>query len=324
MVDDGSIDKTAEIIHTFTDPRIRYVYQENKGQASALNHGLTLAVGEYITTLDTDDWYTPDHLISRVSFMEKHPELGVVYGDGYYCNVAGIPLKRFAENRIGDVVGDVYDTLITSPFFATGANVLVRRRVFEEHQIYYDESIVWCQDWDIYIRIAEVAKFGLIDQTTLWYRMHETNMTMSMPQGRRLESLIRTKNKALASPRFTTASTSLKAAFFFQFLTRDLHGQLEEQMTVLESAQFQNLPKPQQARLMRITANNYLLEGSHMEFVRDCLKRAWLLAPFDTKTLLMVLLGNLNIRLIKFIVRFWRRFRIKTNASPSVIEMAKN
>ena len=77
VVDDGSTDNTAGIVATYEDPRIRYTYQENRGQAAALNRGLDLAQGEYVTTLDTDDWFTPNSLLDRARFLDDHPEYGV-------------------------------------------------------------------------------------------------------------------------------------------------------------------------------------------------------------------------------------------------------
>jgi glycosyltransferase involved in cell wall biosynthesis len=323
VVDDGSTDNTSNIVANYRDPRIRYDFQENRGQAAALNRGLDLARGEYITTLDTDDWFTPESLSDRVRFLTEHPEYGVVYGDGYYCDVTGKLLQHFSNYRIENVCGDVYDILITSPFFGTGANVMVRREVFEKNRIRYDEAIVWCQDYDIYIRIAEQASFGVVDTVTVWYRLHEANMTMSMPQGRRLESLIRTKFKVLNSPRFTRVATPSKINFFSQFLVYDLERRLEDQMTLIDNPYFQILPKPQQARLLRLAANHYLLIGQHIEFARDWLRRAWALAPFDPKTGSALVLAHLHPDLTKLIVKWWRQAGLREGAHQSPFEMAK-
>jgi len=319
VVDDGSIDNTADLVANYCDSRIRYTYQENRGQAAALNRGLELAQGNYITTLDTDDWFTPNSLLDRVNFLKDHPEFGVVYGDGYYCNAAGKLLRCFSEYRIGNISGNVYDMLIATPFFGTGGNVMVRREVFENYQIRYDESIIWCQDYDIYIRIAEKVAFGLIDTATIWYRIHEANMTRTTPIGRRLESLIRTKRKVLASFRFDTVQPAQKVLFFKYLLTTDLLDQIEEQRAILGTPQFQLLPKEQQARIIRLAANYYLLCGKHTEVVREWLRRAWLLEPLDAKAIFLVLLAHLHPVIAQHAVKWWRQFDLRnqgTHRSP--------
>ena len=95
VIDDGSQDGTKEIVQNYKDPRIRYFYQYNQGQAAALNKGLDLARGEFITTLDVDDWYTPTSLEDRIEFLISYPQFGAVYADGYYCDIHGNPIMLF-------------------------------------------------------------------------------------------------------------------------------------------------------------------------------------------------------------------------------------
>ncbi|MEJ8816960.1 glycosyltransferase family 2 protein [Lacibacter sp. H407] len=70
LVNDGSTDETATIIHRFNDSRIRYYYQENKGQCAASNFGLSVANGDYIKFFDADDLMNPMHLEAQVKRME--------------------------------------------------------------------------------------------------------------------------------------------------------------------------------------------------------------------------------------------------------------
>ena len=323
VVDDGSTDKTASIIKSFTDPRIIYVYQENRGQASALNHGLSISKGDYITTLDTDDWFTVNSIMDRVQFLNQHSDFGVVYGDGIYCDVDAKPLMRFSEHRINNVTGDVFDILITTPFFGTGGNVMVRRDVIGDRNIQYDESIVWCQDYDIYIRIAEYATFGVIDAVTIWYRLHEANMTMSMPKGRRLESYIRMKYKVLSSSRFLSVSEEFKGKFFYWLLVFDLAHRVDEQTAIIKGTHFRGMSKPQQVRLLRLVANNYLMTGEEIKFAKELLLHAWLLQPFGLKTLLALFLAYLHPGLSKWVLN-WRQQRMRQNRQyNSPLQMAR-
>lgn len=82
IIDDGSSDDTQQILTTFTDPkqinydpRVRYVFQENGGKASAVNYGLKLARGRYVTILDADDELPPDSISSRYPKNGAAPDM---------------------------------------------------------------------------------------------------------------------------------------------------------------------------------------------------------------------------------------------------------
>ena len=62
IVDDGSTDETGKIAKQYNDRRIKYVYQENKGEAGARNTGIKNAKATYICFLDSDDEYLEHHL----------------------------------------------------------------------------------------------------------------------------------------------------------------------------------------------------------------------------------------------------------------------
>jgi len=321
VVDDGSTDSTSAIVHSFSDERIRYTYEQNRGQTTALNRGLELARGEYVTTLDADDWLNADSLQARVDCLAAHEESGVAYGDGYYCNAAGKPVLSFTGHMPSGQQGDVYDTLIVSPFYGTGAAVLVRRQILDQFQIRYDEAIDWCQDWDFYIRLAEKTSFVFTPVIAIFYRLHSSGMTLTMPTGRRLESLLRLRFKVLESPRFLAVLEGQKAAFFYDLLIKDLHERVRDQDRVFESPAFRSLSSPQASRLQRMTAIEYLLEKKQLNMVKKWLGAAWIRAPFDPKTALAAILCHLSPTLAQKVARKWKHAHDK-NAQVSPFELA--
>ena len=78
VVDDGSTDDTAERVKKYGGA-IRYLRKENGGQASAFNLGFAEARGEFVFTLDADDYFLPGKLRRVMEEFEKHPELGMIY-----------------------------------------------------------------------------------------------------------------------------------------------------------------------------------------------------------------------------------------------------
>jgi len=77
VVDDGSTDDTAERVKKYGGA-IRYLRKENGGQASAFNLGFAEARGEFVFTLDADDYFLPGKLRRVMEEFEKHPEVGMI------------------------------------------------------------------------------------------------------------------------------------------------------------------------------------------------------------------------------------------------------
>src|SRR5215472_18447331 len=69
IVDDGSTDRSAEIIKSYGDSRIVFLQQSNQGVASALNHALRFALGEYVARQDADDISLPERFSKEVAFL---------------------------------------------------------------------------------------------------------------------------------------------------------------------------------------------------------------------------------------------------------------
>ena len=79
IIDDGSIDASAEIVRKYAekDARIHLICQENGGSASARNHGIREAEGQYIALLDADDLWEPEFLEKQLAFMKRTKALCV-------------------------------------------------------------------------------------------------------------------------------------------------------------------------------------------------------------------------------------------------------
>src|SRR5216683_2772314 len=82
VVDDGSTDRTPEIIQKFL-PRVKYVRKKNGGQASAFNAAFPECSGEIVAFLDGDDWFAKGKLEAVLHALELYPEVSAV-GHGYY------------------------------------------------------------------------------------------------------------------------------------------------------------------------------------------------------------------------------------------------
>jgi glycosyltransferase involved in cell wall biosynthesis len=309
VVDDGSTDATASIVAAVEDSRIRYAHQPNRGQAAALNRGLDLARGAYVTTLDADDRLTPNSLLDRVRWLEAHPDVDAVYADGYFCNADLEPQLRFSQHRPANVAGDIYPALINTPLFGTGACVLIRTDLLRRRHIRYDEAIVMCQDWDFYIRVAAHAQFGYVDAPSVYYRVHPANMTLTVGRERHINAIVRTRFKVLESSRFGTLRSALRREFLRRLLVNTLKDRPVDQEAVLSSPRFGELLPVDRARLLRWLAAEWFLGDARAGRAQELLRDARSLAPGDARTAGLAWLMSTAPGLARCVLWAWRYLR---------------
>jgi glycosyltransferase involved in cell wall biosynthesis len=310
VVDDGSTDGTAGVVARFDDGRIRYAYQDNRGPSAARNHGLDLARGEYFTMLDADDWLAPNSLADRAALLDRHPEYGAVYSDGYICDREGRPLGRLSDNRAANYVGDVYNELVKMNFFGTLSPVIVRRKVLTDLGLRHDESNVFVEDWDFLMRLAEHVEFGYVDSVCVWYRQHGRNRTPALSDPRSLDSHARTFLKVVSSARFARLPQATRSRVYSLLVPIYLHGRCGQQQAVMHSRDFRALPRRDQARMTRLAASRYLSSERPAPWTAAWLFRAWLAWPADWKSGLLATCAALSPRATSRLYqlqRLWQR-----------------
>lgn len=134
VVDDGSTDRTPEIIRKF-EPNVRLLPKENGGQASAFNAGIPECKGEIVAFLDGDDWWERKKLFVVIAEFESHPQIGT-FGHGFTeVDAGGEPLaviapKTECESRLHDLK-DGFDFLVLRAFFGT-SRLAIRRNILEQ------------------------------------------------------------------------------------------------------------------------------------------------------------------------------------------------
>ena len=172
IIDDGSADKSAEIIKSFNDARIRLERNEtNLGLIKTLNKGLGLAKGKYIARMDCDDISLPKRLSIQVNFMEKHPEIDVC---GSWVKVMGLKqefVNKYPQNHEEARAYLLFNTPFAHP------SVIIRKEVMEKHKLKYDENYKHAEDYELWSRIINYAKVSNIPKVLLHYRMHDESVS---------------------------------------------------------------------------------------------------------------------------------------------------
>ena len=168
LIDDGSTDGSSEIARSF--PSIRYVYQENRGQAAARNAGLLAARGEFLAYLDDDDLIPPHKLRRQAEYLIANPDVGCVLGRQQIMLEPGVEppewLKR--DTIFGDLDG--------IPFVSAMIRTELMRDVGG-----FDPSYRFAEDRDLFVRLREHGvRIGVLPEILLFRRFHGENMNFRL------------------------------------------------------------------------------------------------------------------------------------------------
>ena len=175
IINDGSSDDIEAWAHGLCDGRIQLISQVNSGPASARNHGLKNATGDYVAFLDADDIWMPTKLEKQVDLLNKNSEIGLVYTWIALIDEAG---KHQGKLRRNSAQGNVWLDLTLHNIVECGSVALVRRECFNTAG-WFDErrAIAGSEDWDMWLRIAAHYSFGLIEEPLVDYRCHTDNLS---------------------------------------------------------------------------------------------------------------------------------------------------
>lgn len=149
IVDDGSSDRTVDVVRAVGDERVRLLQPGRVGRGAALNLGVAAGHGPFVAILDADDVAHPDRLASEVAILNATPD-AVLVGSGQrlFCDAAleEWPATEGASAKPVNRVLPIFNPLSHS-------SILVRRAAF--HQVNgYDQSRRSLFDWDLYVRLA--------------------------------------------------------------------------------------------------------------------------------------------------------------------------
>lgn len=168
VVDDGSQDRTGEIVQSFGDSRIRYFYQENQGLAKTRNRLIELAEGEYVAFLDHDDVWLPQKLERQIALFQRQAELVLVYADCYVIDVTGRIISRWSR-REKLFRGWVFERLLMANFIPL-ATVVMKKAVFQEVGEFLPYRIA--EEYDVFLKCAARYPFDYVDEPLACYRIH--------------------------------------------------------------------------------------------------------------------------------------------------------
>ncbi|MBU0510402.1 MAG: glycosyltransferase [Chloroflexi bacterium] len=175
IVDGGSMDGSVEIIRKYADRLAWWVSEPDNGQADAINKGLRRATGEIVAWLNSDDLYAPGAVAQAAAEMERHPNVGLVYGNAVTFDQDGRPLNDLEFADWG-LEGLVAFKIICQPA------VFMRREVLEQAG-YLNETYHFLLDHELWLRIATIAEIQHVHRVWAFARHHAAAKNVAQAAG---------------------------------------------------------------------------------------------------------------------------------------------
>lgn len=186
VIDDGSVDGSAYEVErwrnnegrTFSG-RFEFLSRENRGLTRTLNELVSMARGDFICLVASDDYLLPGGIAARVNYLMDNPDKMAVFADCIVVDAEGnllynsglSQLYRGRKNYLAHEVLRSYELIFR--WCVPGPVFLARREVYQKIGG-YDEALI-VEDWDFYLRLLSRDLLGFVDVCVAAYRLHGDN-----------------------------------------------------------------------------------------------------------------------------------------------------
>lgn len=211
IINDGSTDSSLEIIKSYKDPRICLICnKKNIGLAKSLNIGIKSSCGKYIARMDADDVSFSSRLEKQLDFMEIHLDVGV-------CGSWSV---TFLENkRTLKKVPTQHKqicTMLLSKNSIAHPSVIMRKSIFDNYFIAYDESFSRTQDYKLWADMAKVTKLANIPEVLILRRIHDEQVTNRNKSNRNIDKIQRSLAEGLLGRNLTNKEIAVNKTLYLK------------------------------------------------------------------------------------------------------------
>ncbi|MBP4141513.1 glycosyltransferase family 2 protein [Flavobacterium sp. P4023] len=180
LVNDGSTDKSLEIMKSYNDPRIKIINDGvNKGLIYRLNEMVQLSKGTYFVRMDADDVMFPDRIAKQLELLKSNPKIDIVYSDAVSIDKD----NRILGYKESKMVRDKNDVL--NGVFPIHPSVMIKKEVLLKNP--YKEGFIQMEDMELWYRLVEKYHFQNLNVPLLFYREDSSNNSrkhLKMIQGK--------------------------------------------------------------------------------------------------------------------------------------------
>lgn len=180
VIDDGSTDNTKTIIEQFNDDRLKYFWKSNEGRTIARNHGLSLATGDYINYIDSDDYVLPNHFVLASEFILKNNP------DVFHTSYKIVNEKNELIS-IYKPVKNINQELLKGNLLAC-LSVIIRKEVAQEYKWEKNRDLTNGEDWLLWLKISSKYTILQIPVCTTCVVNHSQRSVFSFNENRMLKS----------------------------------------------------------------------------------------------------------------------------------------
>lgn len=223
VVDDGSTDETAVVLNEFIkkDVRIKYFSRPSnlpKGPNSSRNFGIYQSSGDYIMSLDSDDFLLADHLEKKIKVFNEDKSIDGVLSKTIMVNDDRKEINRELRTKLTDNLLEDFITLKVSWYMH---DILWKKEFLQDKKL-YDENLLKWLDRDFHIRrLIERPKIYLLDEYLAEYRIHVNSNSLNSNY-----KVLETRHKAvegiLDMLKKENLLTNKMKLFFFKFQVSNL------------------------------------------------------------------------------------------------------
>jgi glycosyltransferase involved in cell wall biosynthesis len=204
-VDDGSTDDSPAILRRYAkaDPRVRVIHGDHAGISAALNRGIEASTHQWIARIDADDVASPDRFAKQIAAAKSNPNV-VVWGTfAQHVDAAG---KVLGLSRTGPTSEAEFSALRAAgeDVYVIHPTSMLRKDVVLKVGG-YDGRFNYCEDFELFDRMAEHGGVVAIPEPLLLYRIHATSISMQrFFTMRRFSNFVRARAKARLAGRVLT------------------------------------------------------------------------------------------------------------------------
>lgn len=182
VIDDGSTDRTKDIIEKFEDSRILLISRENRGLIATLNEAIEISRGDYIARMDADDICLSTRLETQVQYLRKHNNIGLLFTGIEYIDENGRKLKEKVsiKSRKLEPVELLFGCPVCHP------TAMFDMTKLKKSDIQYDKAYCLAEDFELWTRLVNITEIGIINEVLFKYRIHPNSITSKHSEKQRI------------------------------------------------------------------------------------------------------------------------------------------